>query len=110
MESSYVFLLSLGKMSYVDSGDGKTTEEVFEGVSYGEVNVLRGFQLSTDDPRNYTDKLSIITKERYFPEESYPAGSDPEHQLLLLHLVHQLQETMQDLPHQVLVQLQAVFP
>ena len=54
-------------MSYSHSGDGEDVEEVFEGLSYGVVQVLGGFQLSTDDPRNYTDRLAIISQERYFP-------------------------------------------
>ena len=41
---------STGKMSYSHSGDGEDVEEVFEGLSYGVVQVLGGFQLSTDDP------------------------------------------------------------
>ena len=72
---------STGKMAYSHSGDGEDVEEIFEGMSYGIVQVLGGFQLSTDDPRNYTDKLAIITQERYFPTESYPPGADPEYQI-----------------------------
>ena len=66
-------------MSYSHSGDGEDVEEVFEGLSYGVVQVLGGFQLSTDDPRNYTDRLAIISQERYFPSEDYPVGADPEY-------------------------------
>ena len=66
-------------MSYSHSGDGEDVEEVFEGLSYGVVQVLGGFQLSTDDPRNYTDRLAIISQERYFPSENYPVGADLEY-------------------------------
>ena len=66
-------------MSYTVSDDG-SVDELFEGLACGEVEVLGNFQLSTDDPRNYTDKISILTQTRYFPEEQYPPGSDPDHQ------------------------------
>ena len=52
---------------------------VFEGLSYGVVQVLGGFQLSTDDPWNYTDRLAIISQDRYFPSEEYPVGADPSY-------------------------------
>ena len=67
-------------MSYTVSDDG-TVNELFEGLSCGEVEVLGNFQLSTDDYRNYTDKISILTQTRYFPEEQYQPGSDPDHQV-----------------------------
>ena len=60
--------------------DDGSVEELFEGLACGEVEVLGNFQLSSDDPRNYTDKISILTQTRYFPEEQYPSGSDPDHQ------------------------------
>ena len=61
-------------------GDDGSVEELFEGLACGEVEVLGNFQLSSDDPRNYTDKISVLTQTRYFPEEQYPLGSDPDHQ------------------------------
>ena len=61
-------------------GDDGSVEELFEGLACGEVEVLGNFQLSTDDYRNYTDKISVLTQTRYFPEEQYPLGSDPDHQ------------------------------
>ena len=66
-------------MSFTVCDDG-SVEELFEGLACGEVEVLGNFQLSSDDPRNYTDKISILTQTRYFPEEQYPSGSDPDHQ------------------------------
>ena len=66
-------------MSFSVCDDG-SVEELFEGLACGEVEVLGNFQLSSDDPRNYTDKISILTQTRYFPEEQYPSGSDPDHQ------------------------------
>ena len=66
-------------MSFTVSDDG-SVEELFEGLACGEVEVLGNFQLSSDDPRNYTDKISILSQTRYFPEEQYPPGSDPDHQ------------------------------
>ena len=66
-------------MSFTVCDDG-SVEELFEGLACGEVEVLGNFQLSSDDPRNYTDKISILTQTRYFPEEQYPPGSDPDHQ------------------------------
>ena len=67
-------------MSYTVSDDG-SVQELFEGLACGEVEVLGNSQLSTDDPRNYTDKISILTQIRYFPEEQCPPGSDPDHQV-----------------------------
>ena len=55
-------------------------EEFFEGVSYRDVEVLGNFQLSTDTPSNYCDKLAIINQSRAFPDQSYPSGADPEHE------------------------------
>ena len=66
-------------MSYTVAEDG-SVDQLFEGLACGEVEVLGNFQLSTDDYRNYTDKISILTQTRYFPEEQYPSGSDPDHQ------------------------------
>ena len=60
--------------------DDCSVEELFEGLACGEVEVLGNFQLSSDDPRNYTDKISVLTQTRYFPEEQYPPGSDPDNQ------------------------------
>ena len=54
-------------------------EEYFEGVSYRDVEVLGNFQLSTDTPSNYCDKLAIINQSRAFPDQSYPSRADPEH-------------------------------
>ena len=80
-------------MSYSHSGDGEDMEEIFEGMSYGVVQVLGGFQLSTDDPRNYTDRLAIISQERYFPTENYPVGADPEYHVPFTEgLAHHQQE------------------
>ena len=66
-------------MTYGVGEDG-SVDQMFEGLSCGEVEVLGNFQLSTDDPRNYTDKISILTQRRYFPDEQYPSGADPDHQ------------------------------
>ena len=54
-------------MTYGVGEDG-SVDQMFEGLSCGEVEVLGNFQLSTDDPRNYTDKISILTQKRYFPD------------------------------------------
>ena len=67
-------------MSFTVSDDG-SVEELFKGLACGEVEILGNFQLSTDDYRNYTDRISILSQTRYFPEEQYPPGSDPDHQI-----------------------------
>ena len=34
--------------------------------------------MSSDDPRNYNDKIPLISQRRQFPDEAYPAGADPD--------------------------------
>ena len=55
-------------------------DEFFEGVSYKNIEVLGNFQLSSDTPTNYCDKLAIINQNRAFPDQSYPSGADPDHE------------------------------
>ena len=55
-------------------------EEYFEGVSYKNIEVLGNFQLSSDTPTNYVDKLAIINQSRAFPDQAYPSGADPDHE------------------------------
>ena len=96
--------------------DDGSVEELFEGLACGEVEVLGNFQLSSDDPRNYTDKISVLTQTRYFPEEQYPSGSDPDHQVatatsfpLLQPLILHRQVLLQGLPHLRQVHLQLLY-
>ena len=67
-----------GKMSYLPTADPENPEEFFEGLSCGEVAILGNFSLSSDDPRNYNDKIPLISQNRQFPDEAYPAGADPD--------------------------------
>ena len=55
-------------------------EEFFEGVSFNNIEVLGNFQLSSDTPSNYCDKLAIINQNRAFPDQSYPVGADPDYE------------------------------
>ena len=50
-----------GKMSYLPTDDPENPEEFFEGLSCGEVSVLGNFSLSSDDPRNYNDNITLIS-------------------------------------------------
>ena len=65
-------------MSYLPTDDPENPEEFFEGVSCGEVSTLGSFSLSSDDPRNYNDKIPLISQRRQFPDEAYPTGADPD--------------------------------
>ena len=65
-------------MSYLPTDDPENPEEFFEGLSCGEVSILGSFSLSSDDPRNYKDKIPLISQRRQFPDEAYPAGADPD--------------------------------
>ena len=79
-----------GKMSYLPTADPENPEEFFEGLSCGEVSILGNFSLSSDDPRNYNDKIPLISQNRQFPDEAYPAGADPDLlHLKLLQFLHQ---------------------
>ena len=75
---SKVFSCFPGKMSYLPTDDPENPEEFFEGLSCGEVAILGNFSLSSDDPRNYNDKIPLISQNRQFPDEAYPAGADPD--------------------------------
>ena len=65
-------------MTYDPSGDPDNPEEVFEGMACGQISVLGGFTLTADDPSIYTDRVPIINQSRYFPDQQYPAGADPD--------------------------------
>ena len=82
MQVSRYFLLYPGKMSYDATDDPDNPEEVFEGMACGEIFVLGDFNLTSDDPLNYTDKVPIIQQTRYFPDQQYPSGADPDPLLL----------------------------
>ena len=51
--------------------------ESFEGLSCKKVKVLGSFQLSKDDPANYTDKLTFLEQRRDLPGK-YPQGADAD--------------------------------
>ena len=65
-------------MSYVPTDDPENPDEYFEGLSCGDISILGGFTLSSDDPRNYNDKIPLISQRRHFPDEAYPTGADPD--------------------------------
>ena len=92
-----------GKMSYVPTDDPENPEEFFEGLSCAEVSILGGFTLSSDDPRNYNDKIPLISQKRQFLGEAYLQVQiqilSPLQPLQLLHQLtsHLLQQV--DLPN-----------
>ena len=65
-------------MSYVPPADPENPDEYFEVLSCGDISILGGFTLSSDDPRNYNDKIPLISQRRHFPDEAYPTGADPD--------------------------------
>ena len=59
---------------------GETPEEAtehFEGLSSKKLKCLGSFKLASDDPKNYTDKLTFLEQRRDL-SGSYQKGSDPD--------------------------------
>ena len=71
------FFFTAGKKTITP---GPTPEEAvgsFEALSCKKVKTLGSFQLSKDDPANYTDKLTFLQQRRDLPEK-YPARADAD--------------------------------
>ena len=73
----HVLFLSfpLGKKTITPGPTPEEAVESFETLSCKKVKVLGSFQLSKDDPSNYTDKLTFLNQRRDLPG-NYPTGAD----------------------------------
>ena len=74
---SFSFLFFTGKKSITPGSTPEEAVESFEGLSCKKVKVLGSFQLSKDDPSNYTDKLTFLEQRRDL-SGSYPQGADAD--------------------------------
>ena len=71
---SFSFLFFTGKKTITPGPTPEEAVESFEGLSCRKVKVLDSFQLSKDDPANYTDKLTFLQQSRDLPGK-YPEGA-----------------------------------
>ena len=74
---SFSFLFFIGKKTITPGSTPEEAVESFEGLSCKKVKVLGSFQLSKDDPANYTDKLTFLEQRRDL-SGSYPQGADAD--------------------------------
>ena len=72
----FIFIL-LGKKTITPGPTPEEAVESVEGLSCKKVKVLGSFQLSKDDPANYTDKLTCLEQRRDL-SGSYPQGADAD--------------------------------
>ena len=63
-------------MVYVPTADPTSPREMYEGLNTSPIKCLGGFDLSTDDPKNYTDKNQFVDHRREWPRKAYPPGAD----------------------------------
>ena len=63
-------------MVYVPAADPTAPREMYEGLNTSPIQCLGGFDLSTDDPANYTDKNQFVDHRREWPRKAYPPGAD----------------------------------
>ena len=74
---SFSFLFFTDKKTITPGPTPEEAVESFEGLSCRKVKVLGSFQLSKDDPANYTDKLTFLQQRRDLPGK-YPEGADAD--------------------------------
>ena len=63
-------------MVYVPTADPTSPKEMYEGLNTSPIQCLGGFDVSTDDPKNYTDKNQFVDHRRQWPRKPYPPGAD----------------------------------
>ena len=76
ISKTFFWFLFLGKMVYVPTADPTSPKEMYEGLNTSPIQCLGGFDVSTDDPRNYTDKNQFVDHRRQWPRKPYPPGAD----------------------------------
>ena len=74
---SFLTSFFTGKKTITPGPTAEEAVESFEALSCKKVKTLGSFQLSKDDPSNYTDKLTFIEQRRDLPGK-YPVGADAD--------------------------------
>ena len=74
---SFLTSFFTGKKTITPGPTAEEAVESFEALSCKKVKFLGSFQLSKDDPSNYTDKLTFIEQRRGLPGK-YPVGADAD--------------------------------
>ena len=64
-----------GKKEIEAGEDGP--EEMYLGLACGEPERVANFNLTQDDPGNFTDKNTFLNLHKYLPEP-YPEGADSD--------------------------------
>ena len=77
--SFYIVLLYFaGKLIWEAFDDPLNPTEVFHGLPCAPVQKIENYQLSQDDPKNFTDRQKFIASTSELPQESCPYGADAD--------------------------------